>query len=229
MSVVALDVGIVGGADLVEGAFPKVEGEGQHIGLAAQRQGIVLVAPLSVFEGVAQAALDALAGIDRLLGRDLVGRTLFQEAASPGVDALGIFAHYHEVDVLWPLVGERRRYVGIELDRAQVDVLVQLETQPEQNTLFEDTGLDVGVPDRAEVYRVEGAEIVCRRIGQHLARLEVAIAAEVKIDGLELEALLGGDGFQGFQPFNHDFRTGAVPGQYGDLIHESYPSLKALV
>ena len=131
--------------------------------------------------------------------------------------------------MLWPLVGERRRYVGIELDRAQVDVLVQLETQPEQNTLFEDTGLDVGVPDRAEVYRVEGAEIVCRRIGQHLARLKVAIAAEVKIDGLVLEALLCRDGFQGFQPFNHDFRTSAVPGQYGDLIHESYPSLKALV
>ena len=39
----------------------------------------------------------------------------------------GVFAHDHEVDVLWALVLKRGLDVGVELDRAQVDVLVEGE------------------------------------------------------------------------------------------------------
>ena len=50
-------------------------------------------------EGVADAALDADAGVDRALGGDLVRRALAQEAALAGVGALGVLADHHEVDV----------------------------------------------------------------------------------------------------------------------------------
>ena len=48
-------------------------------------------------EGVADAALDAHAGVDRALGGDLVRGALAQEAALAGVGALGVLADDDEV------------------------------------------------------------------------------------------------------------------------------------
>ena len=157
MGVVALDVGILGFADFVEGAFPQVEGVGEDVGLAAQGERLLAVALARVLERVAQAALDALACVDRLLDGDLVGRASLEEAAGAGVEALGVLADDDEVDLLGSLVAERRVDAGVELDRAQVDVEVELEAQAQQDALLEDAGLDVGVADGAEQDGVEAA------------------------------------------------------------------------
>ena len=90
------DVGVLGG-DLVERALPQVAGEGEHVGLVHQREVLALAAAGQV-EGVADAALDAHAGVDRALGGDLVRRALAQEAALAGVGALGVLADDDEVD-----------------------------------------------------------------------------------------------------------------------------------
>ncbi len=58
-------------------------------------------------EGGAQDALDALAGVDLLLNRDLVGRALLEVAADADVGALGVLAQDDEIDVLRRLVLER--------------------------------------------------------------------------------------------------------------------------
>src|SRR5690606_13128118 len=67
--VAGADVGVVGG-HLVEGALPQVAGVGQHVGLVHQG-GVLATAGCGQVEGVADAALDAHAGVDRPLGRHL--------------------------------------------------------------------------------------------------------------------------------------------------------------
>jgi hypothetical protein len=52
--------------------------------------------------------------------------------------------------VLGALVLEGRFHVGVQLDRAQVDVLVQGKAGLEQDADLEDAGLDVGVADGAQ-------------------------------------------------------------------------------
>ena len=52
-----------------------------------------------VLEGVADDPLDALAGGDVLLDRDLVGRALLEVPADADVGALGVLAEDDEVDV----------------------------------------------------------------------------------------------------------------------------------
>ncbi len=104
------------GPDLIECPLPQVAGVGQHVGLVDQRE-VVTGPGGSQPVGMADAALDAHAGVDRALGGDLVGRAPAQGAPLAGVDPLGVLAHHHRV--------EARR--GEE--RAQVDVEVQREAQ----------------------------------------------------------------------------------------------------
>ncbi len=88
------------------------------------------------------------------------GRALVLEAAHAGVEPLGVLAHDDEVDVLRPLVLERAVHAGVELDRPQVDVLVQLEPHGEQDALLQDARRHVGVADGAQVDGVELAQLV---------------------------------------------------------------------
>ena len=88
-------------ADFVEGAFPEIEGVGQHVGLAAERQlgclagrgvlrlqsapGFAAAAFLGQFERETQATLHAAPGIDAFLDGDFVGRALENKSARTGV------------------------------------------------------------------------------------------------------------------------------------------------
>ena len=67
-------------------------------------------------EGEAQTALDAVAGVDRALGGDLLRRPLAEEAALACIGPLGVLAHHGHVE---PPAGEW----------AHVDVQVELEAQ----------------------------------------------------------------------------------------------------
>ena len=77
-------------------------------------------------EGVADAALDADAGVDRALGGDLVGRALAEEPALAGVGALGVLADHDEVV----------RPVGSD-ERPLVDVQVEVEAHLEQQAALD--------------------------------------------------------------------------------------------
>ena len=87
-----------------------------------------------------------------------------------------------------PLAGQRRLDAGEQLHRPQVDVLVEAEPQLQQQALFEDAGRHVGMADRAEQDRGEGAQFVEHGRGQNFAGPQVAVAAEIEILGLELDA-----------------------------------------
>ena len=82
--------------------------------------------------------------------RHLQRRSLLRDAADAGIDAAGILAHDHEVDVFRSLVLERGLHIGIQLHRPQVDVLIEGEARLEQNAHFQNAGLDVGMADGAQ-------------------------------------------------------------------------------
>ena len=194
----------------MEGAFPEVEGVGQHVGLAAEGQLLLLVPLAGELEGVAQAALDAAAGVDAFLHGHLVGRALEDEAAGAGVEPFVVLAHDDEVDVLGLLVLERAEALVVELDRAQVDVLLQLEAGAQQDALFQDAGLDVGMADGAQQDGRELAQFRHDAVRQHLAGAQVAVAAEVVVGVVELELELLRGGVEHLDRLADHFRARAV-------------------
>ena len=130
-------------------------------------------------EGVTDAALDAEPGVDRPLGGDLGRGAFAQESTLASVGALGVFPDDSEVD----------RHPGADTGRGdegpQVDVEVQLEAQPQQQTPLEDTRGHLGGADGAEQDGVEGPQLVQHAVGQHLAGGQIAPAAEVVVGRLE--------------------------------------------
>src|SRR5688500_15020434 len=107
-------------------------------------------------ERVPDATLHAVARVDARLERDFVRAPFLQETARPGVEAFGVLADDNEVEVL-------------VLRRAQVDVLVELEPQPEDQPALEDPGRDVvtGIasPDRSLVDGVDLPQLLKLAVG----------------------------------------------------------------
>ena len=150
----------------------------EHVVLVHQRQ-LVTRSLVAALERVADDALDAERGVQALLGRHLVRRAPAQDAAGAGVRTLGPFAHHDHVDVGRGLAGQRRLDTGVEPNRPQVDVVVELEPQPQQQTTLEDAARHGGVAHRAEQDRVVPADLLEHRVGQRLAGGVPASRAEV--------------------------------------------------
>ena len=216
--------GELGLAHLVEGTLPEIGGEGQHVGLVHQGELPAVVAAPAVREGPAQAAVHPEAGGDHLLGGDLLRRILAQEAAGAAVEVLGVLPHHVEADVLRALVLERTFDAGVELDRSQVDVLVELETNRQQQTLFEDAGLYLGMADGAQIDGIELPQLVDLLLGDHLAGGQIAVTAVVELDPLVGDVFQRRHRLQDFAGLRGDLRPGAVARDYRQLDgvgHES--------
>ena len=71
-----------------------------------------------------------------------------------------------------PLAGQRGFDAGEELDRPEIDVLVEAETQGQEQALFQDAGGDVGMADGAQEDGLEGGQFVDDLLGQDLAGAE---------------------------------------------------------
>src|SRR5690606_24414901 len=98
---------------------------GERDALAAARTRVLARRPAD--------ALHALARVDVLLDRDLVGRALLEIAAHADVHALRILAEDDEIDVLVAHVAQWREARIVETDGAQIDVEVEPETEAEQD------------------------------------------------------------------------------------------------
>ena len=93
-----LDVGELG-TDLLDGAAPQVTGVGEDVVLVHEGQ-VPARTGLGAGERVADDALDAVAGVDADLGRDLVRGADAQGAAVARVGPLGALADHDEVDAV---------------------------------------------------------------------------------------------------------------------------------
>ena len=124
-----------------------------------------------------------------------------------------------------PLSFSGRFDARVELDRPQVDVLVQLEPHPEKDALLQDAGLDIGMADGAEVDGVHLLQLVEDRIGKDIPRLEVTLPAQVVVLQLILETKPVRSRLEGLEPFGHDLGTRPVAGDYRNLVHTVHTSV----
>src|SRR2546428_825391 len=68
---------------------------------SSPRSAVALVIIGAVLKRVADDALDALARVDIFLDRNFVRRPLLEEASEVTVNALGVLANHHEIEVVW--------------------------------------------------------------------------------------------------------------------------------
>ena len=115
----------------------------------------------------------------------------------------------------WSARGEAEP--GKSRDGTQVDVVVELEAQPQQQPALEDAGRQVRVvglaADGTQQDRVVPADLREHRVGQHLAGREVALGAEVVARRLELHRR--GD-LEDLEGLGGHLRADAVAGDDGE-------------
>src|SRR5580693_8409083 len=92
-------------AYLLKDALPQAARVGHGIRLVAHEHALAgrtveLGVALTIFEGIADGALDTLARVDVLLNRDFIRRSLLEDSTRIGIDTLGVFADDDEIHVL---------------------------------------------------------------------------------------------------------------------------------
>ena len=99
-------------------------------------------------------------------------------------------------------------------ERTQVDVQIEVEAQLQEQSALEHPGRHVGRADGAEEDRVVVAQLGDGRVGQHLARLQVAGAAQVVLVRLERHAGRASD----LDRLGDDIGADAVSADHGDAM-----------
>ena len=145
---------------------------------------------LSADEGVANDALHAVPGVDADLGGDLCRRANPQRATVADVRALRALTYDDEVDTVRSHAFDRQwaLHPGVEPDRAQVDVLVESEAKPQQQSAFQHATRNARVANSAEQDRVVSTYLGQNRVRQRLAGGKPAAGPQVVLGGVDGEA-----------------------------------------
>ncbi|SKW13139.1 Uncharacterised protein [Mycobacteroides abscessus subsp. abscessus] len=118
----------------------------EHVVLVHQCQ--VLAAGLGTLEGVAHHTLDPEPSVEADLGGHLVRGVDTDRAAVAGIRALGALAHHDQVDGRVPR--QRAGDTGVQLGRAQIDVVVQREAGVQQQPPLQHTAGDRRIANGAK-------------------------------------------------------------------------------
>src|SRR5207248_3094460 len=118
-------------------------------------------------------ALDAAAGENADLLRDLVGRADVEPAADAAVLPFRVLAHADHVDVRGRPSGEWRADAGHQPHRPQVHVLIEPLPDRENELPDSDVVRDRLIADRAEIDRVELLQPLETIVVHHLSVLAV--------------------------------------------------------
>jgi hypothetical protein len=142
-----------------------------------------------VVEGRANDPLDAAARVQIFVDRDLVGRTAPVLATDSDVNAFGILAKHHEIDVGLAPVLQRHQTIGQRAHGANVRVQVEAEAHSEQDVA---RMLHVGnacVAERAEQHRRAFAlDRDVDLLWKGGAVAQVALRAEIELPQVERKA-----------------------------------------
>ena len=92
-------------AHFLEYTLPQPPGVGHGIRLVAHehalaRTPVILLVPFAIFESIPDHALDAFAGVDVLLHRNLIGRSRLKNPTGIHINAFSVFPHDNKIDVL---------------------------------------------------------------------------------------------------------------------------------
>src|SRR5882672_1351963 len=203
-------------ADFLEDTLPQVVGKVHSIGLVAHAHALQTVVP-GVFEGVANNALDALAGINVFLDGDFVGGALLEESSDAHVEALAALPEDHQPDVFLGAVAQRCQPVVEQFDGPGVDVEVEFETKPQQDIGGVLIRRNARVPERAKKNSVEfiaqhfdGTDWEAYALAQKLVR------APVEFDEFHGPLSWRGNRPQRLHRLRRDFSADAVTRNHGD-------------
>src|SRR5712672_529538 len=119
-------------AYLLEDTLPEIVSKGHGVRFVTHAHALQLI-PTGVVKGVADDALDALAGINVFLNGDFVWRVFLEEAADSDVKAFGILTKDREADVVGRAVAQRGQAIVKKFDRAGIHKEIEFKTQPEKN------------------------------------------------------------------------------------------------
>ena len=124
--------------DFFEHALPQTAGVRHGIRLVTHQHPppsgtINLPVARAVLKRVADDALDALARVDIFLDRNFVRRPLLEDASEVTVNALGVLANHHEIDVFWFDAFERAKRRIQQTYRPDIGVQVHLGAHAEQD------------------------------------------------------------------------------------------------
>ena len=104
----------------------------------------------------------------------------------------------------------------------RLHVEVELEAQAEEEAPLEDARRHLRGADGPQEDGVDVAQLVEDGVGQDLARAQVAVAAEVVVDGVEVDAGRPHDG----QGLGHDLRTDPVTTDDSDVVSHANPCFR---
>src|SRR5579862_4998282 len=207
-------------ADFLEHSLPQSSRVGHGIRFVAQedafaRGAVPLLVAFAIFEGVADDSLNAFAGVDVFLHRDLIRRTLLEDATRVDVDPFGVFAHDYEIQVLGLDSFQRAERRIQQPNRAHVGVQVHLEAHAQKDF----PGVDVRGHSRiAECAEKDGVEIAFQH-GKAVGRdgdavRQVAIGAPVKMGQLDV----GARSLDDVYGLSNDLGADTVPGDNSDSL-----------
>jgi hypothetical protein len=84
---------------------------------------------------------------------------------------------------------------------------------------------DAGISHRAQVNRVEAAELIEPILRHHPASFEIVLATPIEVVPVKSYVIPASGGFENTQTFGHDFMPNAVPLNDCDLVTTHHASL----
>ena len=193
------------------------------------RSHVLLLGAARELEGELQDTIDALAGEDRLLDRELVLRALEHAAAELAVLAFGILALHPEIDLAGLAVGERRRHALEQAHRPKVHVFVEVAANGDQQSPQRHMVGHARPADCPEENAFELLELLHAIVRHHLAGGQEAIARPVELGEFELEIEAPRGGFEDAHALRQNFLADSVPRNERDLVlgHSLPPETRA--
>ncbi len=227
--VAGVDVGVFG-ADGFEDALPEIACVGHGIGLVGHahperlRGGACRLEAGATggmiageFEGVADDALDAFAGVDVFLDGDFVGCVLLEEPAHADVETFGVFAEDDEADVVTGDVAEGGVARVEEFGGAGVDKEIEFEAEAEKDVGGVLIRGDARIAESAEE---DGVEFVAEHFDGALRKGDVFaeefVGAPIEVNELEGAIVFECRSLNGFDGDRCHFLADAVAGDDGD-------------
>ena len=138
---------------------------------------------------MANDALNALARVHVFLQGDFIGCVFLENAADADVQAFGIFAEHHEIDVARRAIAQRSERSIQQFHGPGVDVEIELEAQAEQNVGGVFVAGHTRIAHRAEQ---DGVKFVAQHLlaafGQRCSIAQIAVGAPVNFGEFEFAA-----------------------------------------
>src|SRR5260370_6553940 len=203
-------------ADFLEDPLPEVVRKSHGVGFVAHADALVAV-QASVFESVADNALDAFAGVHVLLNGDFVRRAFLEEPANSDIEALGVLAEDHQANVFFGTVPQRSEPVVEEFHWASCDVEIELEAKTQQNIGGMLIRWNAGIAQCPEENGVKFVAEHFDRAGREgHAFAQILVRAPSKLDKFQAPLGRRGHGFQYLDGLRRNLRPDSVAGNHGD-------------